>query len=106
MVNNATDSYAMGEIFDGDAGYACMYQRNGLDGFLNFPVYFQVPCPVIEVDHRWSRLSIQVRRLRCPHFLRRSVRFRPIVLIRRSWGLLLRLTMFLEWLIILMICRC
>jgi len=42
MVNNATDSYAMGEIYDGDAGYACMYQRNGLDGFLNFPVYFQV----------------------------------------------------------------
>ena len=42
MVNNVTDSYAIGEIFDGDAGYACQYQRNGLDGFLNFPVYFQV----------------------------------------------------------------
>lgn len=45
MVNNATDSYAIGEIFDGDAGYACLYQRNGLDGFLNFPVYFQVHFP-------------------------------------------------------------
>lgn len=42
MVNNATNSYAMGEVFDGDAGYACQYQANGLDGFLNFPVYFQV----------------------------------------------------------------
>jgi hypothetical protein len=42
MVNNVTDSYTIGEIFDGDANYACLYQRNGLDGFLNFPVYFQV----------------------------------------------------------------
>ena len=42
MVNNCTDSYAIGEIFDGDAGYACDYKANGLDGFLNFPVYFQV----------------------------------------------------------------
>jgi hypothetical protein len=47
MVNNATDSYAMGEVFDGDAGYACLYQANGLDGFLNFPVYFQVSSVVI-----------------------------------------------------------
>lgn len=43
MVNNITDSYAIGEVFDGDAGYACDYQLNGLDGFLNFPVYFLVP---------------------------------------------------------------
>jgi alpha-amylase len=42
MVNNVTDSYAIGEVFDGDAGYCCLYQANGLDGFLNFPVYFQV----------------------------------------------------------------
>jgi hypothetical protein len=42
MVNNITNSYAIGEVFDGDAGYACDYQLNGLDGFLNFPVYFQV----------------------------------------------------------------
>ena len=42
MVNNATDSYTIGEVFDGDAGYACAYQTNGLDAFLNFPVYYQV----------------------------------------------------------------
>jgi hypothetical protein len=45
MVNNVTDSYAVGEVFDGDAGYACAYQQNGLDAFLNFPVYTQVPNP-------------------------------------------------------------
>jgi alpha-amylase len=45
MVNNVTDSYAVGEVFDGDAGYACAYQQNGLDAFLNFPVYTQVPTP-------------------------------------------------------------
>lgn len=42
MVNNATDSYAIGEVFDGDAGYACEYQSNGLDAFLNFPIYYTV----------------------------------------------------------------
>jgi len=43
MVNNVTNTYAVGEVFDGDAGYACAYQKNGLDAFLNFPIYTQVP---------------------------------------------------------------
>jgi alpha-amylase len=42
LVNNATDSYSIGEVFDGDAGYACDYQTGGLDAFLNFPIYYQV----------------------------------------------------------------
>lgn len=42
LMNNVTDSYAIGEVFDGDAGYACRYQSSGLDAFLNFPVYYQV----------------------------------------------------------------
>ena len=46
MVNNATDSYSIGEVFDGDAGYACAYQANGLDAFLNFPIYYQVLYPI------------------------------------------------------------
>lgn len=46
MVNNVTDSYAIGEVFDGDSGYACAYQSNGLDAFLNFPLYYQVSIPM------------------------------------------------------------
>jgi len=46
MVNNVTDSYAIGEVFDGDAGYACQYQSNGLDAFLNFPLYNTVLPPL------------------------------------------------------------
>lgn len=42
LVNNCTDSYAVGEVFDGDASYSCAYQTGGLDGFLNFPVYYAV----------------------------------------------------------------
>ena len=39
LMNNVTDSYAIGEVFDGDGGYAYAYQSNGLDGFLSFPIY-------------------------------------------------------------------
>jgi len=42
LVNNCTNSYSIGEVFDGDAGYACAYQQNGLDAFLNFPIYYQM----------------------------------------------------------------
>ena len=77
VVNNVTDSYAIGEVFDGDAGYACAYQSNGLDAFLNFPVYYQVPPPLslspspnIESYYlRWSEHFIQHHPHKCRHSL-------------------------------------
>lgn len=73
MVNNATDSYAIGEVFDGDAGYACQYQSNGLDAFLNFPLYYTVSpaCPLTfdnltPVISRWWGHSTPTSRRKCP----------------------------------------
>ncbi|CAG8931674.1 unnamed protein product [Penicillium salamii] len=37
--NKAAGVYCVGEVFDGDAGYTCPYQKV-LDGVLNYPIYF------------------------------------------------------------------
>jgi len=39
---SAAGIYAVGEVSDGRTDHACPYQNNGLDGILNYPMYFQL----------------------------------------------------------------
>ena len=46
--NNAAGCYAVGECFDGSTDYVANYQHDGLDGLLNYPIYFTIKSAFVE----------------------------------------------------------
>lgn len=56
---SAADVYSIGEVFDGDPAYVCGFQ-NGLDGLLNYPLWYPLTAAFSSTSGSISNLVNQV----------------------------------------------